>query len=125
MIFRRINKTTVNCIVTPEDMHENGIRLDDLFYRDMLLRQKGYFPAYHISSGSSWISVLLDGTVPFQEICDLIDLSYEVTASKKKKQQMRLPKPFPHWPFLLAKGFLLCRRAQDRRLCQRILFRCG
>ena len=69
-----------------------NVKLDDLFYRDMLLRQKGYFPAYHISSGSSWISVLLDGTVPFQEICGLIDLSYEVTASKKKKQQMRPPK---------------------------------
>ena len=30
--------------------------------------------------------------MPFQEICGLIDLSYEVTASKKKKQQMRPPK---------------------------------
>ena len=33
MIFRRIDSKTVNCIITPQDMENHGIRLDDLFER--------------------------------------------------------------------------------------------
>lgn len=68
-----------------------NIKLDDLMYRDILLQQDGIFPGYHISRGN-WISVLLDGTVDFKQICDLIDTGYEVTASAKKKQKIRPPK---------------------------------
>ena len=45
-------------------------------------REKFY--GYHITR-SNWISILLDGTVPFEEICQWIDESYAVTASRKKK----------------------------------------
>lgn len=40
----------------------------------------------------SWISILLDGTVPFDKICDMIDLSYQATATKEKKAKLRPPK---------------------------------
>ncbi|MDD5940786.1 MAG: adaptor protein MecA [Lachnospiraceae bacterium] len=33
MYFRRINDNTINCIISPEDLNENGIALDDLFER--------------------------------------------------------------------------------------------
>lgn len=33
MTFKRINDTTVNCIITPEDLNANGIKLEDLFER--------------------------------------------------------------------------------------------
>ena len=33
MVFRRINDTTINCIITEEDLNEHGIHLDDLFER--------------------------------------------------------------------------------------------
>ncbi len=33
MYFKRINDTTINCVITPEDLHNNGIRIDDLFER--------------------------------------------------------------------------------------------
>ena len=49
---------------------------------DILVRQPGYFYGYHITR-SSWISILLDGTVPFAEIFRWIDESYAVTAPKK------------------------------------------
>ena len=67
-----------------------NVKLGDPMFVDMLVRQPGYFYGYHISR-SSWISILLDGTVPFEEICQWIDESYAVTASKRKKQggQMR------------------------------------
>lgn len=52
-----------------------------------LRQQKGYFPAYHMNK-ESWISILLDGSVPAEEIKNLIELSYNMTkkvASKKQK----------------------------------------
>lgn len=49
------------------------------------LRQiKGILPAYHMNK-EHWISVLLDGTVPKKKICDLIDISYDLTKSKNKR----------------------------------------
>ena len=51
----------------------------------------GIFPAYHMNH-TEWISILLDGTVPVEEIFPLLDMSYEMTASKKKKEKIRAPK---------------------------------
>ncbi len=31
MIFRRINKTTINCIISQQDLIDNNIRMDDFF----------------------------------------------------------------------------------------------
>lgn len=43
------------------------------------LRQKqGFFPAYHMNK-EKWISIILDGSVPAEEIQRLIELSYELT----------------------------------------------
>lgn len=68
-----------------------NVKLNDLLLADMLIQQEGYFLGYHISKGN-WISILLDGTVPMKEIKGLIDISYQVTASAKTKQQLRKPK---------------------------------
>ena len=40
-----------------------NVKLDDPLLRDLLIRQDGYFPGYHITRGN-WVSVLLDGSVP-------------------------------------------------------------
>ena len=49
-----------------------------------LLAQDGFLPAYHMSK-SSWISVLLDETVPGEQIFPLIELSYDSVAPKREK----------------------------------------
>ena len=49
-----------------------------------LLAQDGFLPAYHMSK-SSWISVLLDETVPDEQIYPLLELSYDSVAPKTKK----------------------------------------
>ena len=49
-----------------------------------LLAQDGFLPAYHMSK-SSWISVLLDETVPDEQIYPLLELSYDSVAPKNKK----------------------------------------
>ena len=50
----------------------------------VLLAQEGFRPAYHMSK-SSWISILLDETVPDEQIFPLIELSYDSVAPKRKK----------------------------------------
>ncbi len=68
-----------------------NLKIDDLFFRDMLIREEGIFPGYHMNK-QHWISVLLDGTVSEQQIYDLIDISFFATASAKKKEKIRPPK---------------------------------
>ena len=46
-----------------------------------LRKEDGILPAYHMNK-KYWITILLDGTVPKQKICELIDISYELTSKK-------------------------------------------
>lgn len=68
-----------------------NVKLDSPLLVDLLKQQDGFFPGYHISRGN-WVSILLDGTVPLEEICGLIDRSYQVTASPQTKKAIRPPK---------------------------------
>ena len=68
-----------------------NVKIADPLLVDMLVQNDGYMRGYHISRGN-WISILLDGTVPFEDICRWIDESYAATASKQKKQKIRPPK---------------------------------
>lgn len=68
-----------------------NLKLSDPLFVDLLVRREGFLRGYHISRGN-WISVLLDGTVPFDEIIPLLAESYAVTASKQKRQKLRPPK---------------------------------
>ena len=68
-----------------------NVKFSDPLLADLLIQQPGYFRGYHISRGN-WISILLDGTVPFDDICKWLDESYIATASKEKKQKLRPPK---------------------------------
>ena len=65
-----------------------NVKLSDSLFVDMLIQREGFFKGYHISKGN-WVSILLDGTVAFDEICNLLDESYVTTASKQKKQKIR------------------------------------
>lgn len=40
--------------------------------------KNGILPAYHMNK-EHWITILLDGTVSKEKICELIDISYELT----------------------------------------------
>ena len=52
-----------------------------------LRTQPGFLPAYHMNK-DQWISILLDGTAPEEEIKSLI-MSYELTNPKKKAAKMK------------------------------------
>lgn len=47
----------------------------------------GIFPAYHMNR-EKWITLLLDGTVPFDEISQLMSLSYDLTRAKGRKKAL-------------------------------------
>ena len=60
-----------------------NVKLPDKFLAEMLIRQPGFVKGYH-SGGGNWISILLDGTVGFEEICRWLEESHITTAPKKK-----------------------------------------
>lgn len=68
-----------------------NLKIDDLFFRDMLVQDEGIFPGYHMNK-QHWVSVLLDGTVSEQRVRSLIDMSFLATASAKKREKVRPPK---------------------------------
>ena len=70
-----------------------NLKIDDMAFKDVLMQDKGIFPAYHMNK-EHWITVLLDGTVEEGQIRNLIDLSFTATASKKKKTKIR---PAKEW----------------------------
>ena len=49
-----------------------------------LRMEPGYLPGYHMNH-EQWLTILLDGTVPLEEIYPLLDLSFELTMKKPKK----------------------------------------
>ena len=44
-----------------------------------LIDGKRYLPGYHMNK-EHWITLVLDGSIPDEEIYDLIDLSYSITS---------------------------------------------
>lgn len=68
-----------------------SLKIRDPFFADMLMQQPGYLRGYP-SKNWNWVSVVLDGTVPFDEICQWLDESYNATTTKEKNKKVDLPK---------------------------------
>ena len=58
---------------------------------DYMMQQKGFLRGYP-SSKWNWISMVLDGTVPFDDVCRWLDESYGATKSKTGNLKTPLPK---------------------------------
>ncbi len=71
-----------------------NVKVADPFLLDLLLQEKGYYRVYHQNKGS-WISIILDGTVPLEEVCRMIDESYRATGIKPKK--IKAPREPKEW----------------------------
>ena len=101
-VFRHDDNRKWFCIIMDVDADKLGlpgadmvdiidVKIDDLMLRDILLRQEGFYPGYHMNK-RNWITIVLDGTVSFEEICRQIDASFEMTASAGQKKKFRHPK---------------------------------
>ncbi len=58
----------------------------DTLQIDLLSQQQGFFHGYHMNK-NHWLTILLDGTVPLEVVCGLIEQSFEMTAPKLKKHK--------------------------------------
>ncbi len=56
----------------------------DSIINGSLIMNDGIFPGYHMNK-QTWLSVLLDGTVMYETICDLLEMSYDLTKNKTTK----------------------------------------
>ncbi len=89
-LFMNVPKNKLG-LDSSEEVYIVNLKMNDPFMADILVQQPGYFRGYHISRGN-WISVLLDGTVEFEEICRWLEESYLATASKETRLKLRPPK---------------------------------
>lgn len=51
-----------------------------------LRREPGFFPAYHMNK-EQWVTAALDGTVPDETLKMLLDMSFDLTNLKEKRQK--------------------------------------
>ena len=49
-----------------------------------LLSERGFLPAYHMNK-DTWITILLDESVPDEKIYPLLELSYDSVAPRRRK----------------------------------------
>lgn len=68
-----------------------SLKIRDPLLADLLVQQAGYLNGYP-SRKWNWISIVLDGTVPFEEVCRWLDESYTATKTKAKNQKVPLVK---------------------------------
>ena len=52
------------------------------------INEDGFFPAYHMNK-SHWISITLDGSVPFDQIKWFLSVSYNLTKKKSRKNSIQ------------------------------------
>ena len=54
-----------------------NVKCDPLLIGSLRLKP-GFYPAYHMNK-DKWISIAMDGSVPSEEIKELVELSYQLT----------------------------------------------
>lgn len=69
----------------PEHIDVMNVKLDP-FLVASLKGEPGYAPAWHMSK-THWLTVRLDGSVPFDQTCALLDMSYELVGPKKHRKK--------------------------------------
>ena len=62
-----------------------NVRCDPMMLGSVL-RQKGFFPAYHMNK-NSWLTVLLDGSVETERVTAALRASYALAGQKSAKQR--------------------------------------
>lgn len=66
-----------------------NVKCDSVFAAS-LQNNPGIFPAYHMNH-AEWISILLDGTVNEEQVFNLLDISFSLTASAQRRAAKRGP----------------------------------
>lgn len=83
-LFMTVSRSVLN-LGSEERVDIMNVKCDPILSGSLRLQQ-GYLPAYHMNH-DQWLTILLDGTVPFEEITPLLDLSFELTLKKPKTRR--------------------------------------
>ena len=70
-------------ISTLED--ELGVKLFKRTSKSVRLTQEGYLPAYHLNK-EHWAAARLDGTLPMEQVKQLLSMSFEMVTPKRKRR---------------------------------------
>lgn len=62
------------------------VKISDSMLHDILLKQDGFYPAYHMNK-EKWITIILDGSVEIDEVCKMIDESFICTSNRKNNKK--------------------------------------
>lgn len=94
-VFRRADNKKWFALIMDIPAHKLGIASEefvdvvnlkcDSLLIGSLMGKPGYFPAWHMNK-NHWITVLLDGGAPDNEVCMLLDMSYRATAPRANKK---------------------------------------
>lgn len=68
-----------------------SFRIRDRMLSDFMAQQPGYLRGFPASNWN-WTTAVLDGTVPYEDICHWIDESYKATRKKTKNLKTPLPR---------------------------------
>ncbi len=68
-----------------------SFKIRDRMLADFVAQQPGYLHGFPASNWN-WMTAVLDGTVPYEDICRGIDESYGATKTKAKNKRTALPK---------------------------------
>ena len=71
-----------------------SFKIRDRMLSDFLTQQPGYLRGFPASNWN-WTTAVLDGTIPYEDICRWVDESYEATKTKAKNKRTPLPKVEP------------------------------
>lgn len=71
-----------------------SVKVKDPMLADSLMQQPGFLRGYP-SRKWNWVTVELDGTVPFEDVCRWVDESYRATKTKSKNMRTPLVKRKP------------------------------
>lgn len=68
-----------------------SFKIRDRMLSDFMAQQPGYLRGFPASNWN-WTTAVLDGTVPYEDICHWIDESYKATRKKTKNLKTPLPR---------------------------------
>jgi len=71
-----------------------SFRIRDRMLSDFVMQQPGYLRGLPASNWN-WTTAVMDGTIPYEDICRWVDESYEATKTKTKNKRTPLPKAEP------------------------------
>lgn len=80
-IIMNIDKSKIIPNSNSNEIEILNVKVDDLV--EDFLKEKGIYPAYHLSK-KSWITIILDDTLTDNEVMKLINISYDLSNRKKE-----------------------------------------